>query len=145
MARRARCTYSTVQVAEALALLASNGGALRRTARQLRLPVMTLAQWRGGAQVYVHPGTHLQSWSDGIRQLWQDSLDRALRASIAIATQAEDPAWLAQQDAHGLGVMYGILQDKARLLTEAARRAGMEQRQVAAPADSDQEGDGLKA
>lgn len=136
MSRRRR-TYTPEQIAAALAALELNGGALRQTAREFGVPVMTLASWRGAVHTYVQ---ETKSWPDRIRELWEQCLEAGLRASIAIAEQAQDRAWLDRQNAHDVAILAGVLQDKARLLTEAARRAGVDQQRQLPPSPATPEG-----
>lgn len=97
---------------------------MRLTARELGVSAPTLVNWRGAASVFEQ--NKPTSWPDRIRSLWEQYLELNLRAGIAQAEVAGDLVWLRQQNAHDLAVLHGVMSDKARLLTEAARRAGMD-------------------
>ena len=136
-------TYSEERVAEALAALVRNGNNLKGTARELGVPVPTLRYWRDQAST---PSTRLAPFRkeerevrwDRIGGLFVEYLEANLRTGIVISRFATDPAsipdanhtWLEKQTAEGLGTLYGIMSDKARLLGQSMEHAALERQRL---------------
>ena len=100
------------------ALLA--GQSVDSVAGDYRLPVGTVKSWKARAKpvAAVDP----QKASE-IGDLLLDYLRSNLAALKAQATLFADPKWLQRQNAHEIGVLHGIMTDKAVRLLEAFGRA----------------------
>ena len=135
-------TYSESRVAEALAALELNGGNVKRTAIQLQIPRKTLESWRDQFATVATVKRDLtaekaERWAQ-IGPLFVEYLGENLRASIVISKFVSDPksvpeanhTWLAKQHAEGLGMFYGIMNDKARLLGQSMEHAALERQQL---------------
>jgi transposase-like protein len=105
-----RRRYSDNERAEALAMLAANGGALERTAAQLGIPEATLRHWATGRR---HPGpVHL--YGEKKAQLSGRLEDLAHLLLDEMARPAKRRAASLQQAA----TSFAIAVDKMRLLRE---------------------------
>jgi transposase-like protein len=102
----AKRRYTDEQRGNALAALAANGGYLRRTARQLKLPTETLRHW---ARQERHP----EATEDGT--LKKGQLADAFEA-IAWKVLELLPGKLAQANAVQLATVAGVCIDKMHLL-----------------------------
>jgi transposase-like protein len=114
---RLKNRYSDQKRAEALAALAANGGpqtrgAIPRTARQLGLPIKTLAEW---ARTNKHPDILARASA-----LAQPLADRLEALAHRITGVLEDEAKLLSAPVSALATALAIAVDKMRLLREQA-------------------------
>ena len=65
--------YTDQQVAEALAALELNGGAIRPTARELGIPPATLVNWRDGVRAAVPVNPNAEKQPHDFAQVWADT------------------------------------------------------------------------
>lgn len=104
--------YATEDKAKALALLKSNGGNLKRTARQIGVPPATLRMWRNDpedaapAELREQKEAELESHLESI----------ALRYAKALDNDATVMAIVASRDPSKLAIVLGIAVEKIQLL-----------------------------
>lgn len=98
------------------ALLAGQGVA--EVAREYSLPESTVSRWRKVARAEA-------GLSDDIGELLLAYLSENLRTLQAQAVAFRDPEWLRDQGASDVGVLHGILTDKAVRLLEALEGSGV--------------------
>lgn len=110
----ARRQYSDAEKAAALAALLA-GQSLHSVAAEYRIPRGTLKHWRAQS----HPGPVDPQKRDRIGSLLLQYLEANLEALTAQARVFGDPAWLREQGAQEVGVLHGIMTDKAVRLIEA--------------------------
>jgi transposase-like protein len=92
------------------ALLAGQG--VNEVAAQYRLPKQTVSRWKKAARAEA-------GRSDDIGELLLGYLRENITTLRAQAVAFRNAAWLEKQDASDVGVLHGILTDKAVRLLEA--------------------------
>lgn len=100
------------------ALLA--GQSVHAVADEYQIPRGTVKFWRS----QVRPGPVDPQKQSEIADLLVDYLRANLAALKAQAEKFADPKWLGRQHASELGVLHGIMTDKAIRLLEAFGRSG---------------------
>jgi transposase-like protein len=111
-----RRTYSDDERAAALAALAANGGNLKRTARELGVPINTLRRWREGT---AHPEAVANATPKkaALAELLEGHAYRLLELAM-------EPDRLADATMPQLMTAFGIAVDKMRLLRGMAAGDG---------------------
>jgi transposase-like protein len=109
-AKKKRRAYSDDDKANALAALAANGGNVAKTARQLKLPRVTLLRWSAGQ---VHP--EVSNLGHQKRKALDRKLEDLAHRLVDALPGKIDRATLAQA-----AVALGIAIEKMRLLREQA-------------------------
>lgn len=110
----ARRQYSDAEKAAALAALLA-GQSLNSVAAEYHIPRGTLKFWKA----QNHPGPVDPQKRDRIGELLLQYLEANLEALAAQAQVFGDPKWLRRQGAQEVGVLHGIMTDKAVRLIEA--------------------------
>jgi hypothetical protein len=102
------------------ALLAGQGVA--EVARKYKLPESTVRDIKKsiGSEEFVEVRAKKQ---EQLASLIEAHLHASLKAATQLAGQASNADWRNKQDADKLGVLYGILTDKAVRILEAAESA----------------------
>ena len=107
--------------AHALAALLEGQG-VSEVARRYKLPESTVRDIKKSisSQEFAEVRAKKQ---DSLAELIERHLHASLKAATELASQASDANWRYKQDADKLGVLYGILTDKAVRILEAAEQA----------------------
>lgn len=100
--------YSDDDRANALAALAANGGNVSRTARQLGIPVRTLAAWARGER--HEEAAEMCQEKKGLL------VDRLKEIAWRLAEAIDNPARLQRASLSQVATAFGIVTDKIRLL-----------------------------
>ena len=106
-----------VRAAAMSSLLAGSG--VTEVAAAYRLPSSTVSRWKAEARKEA-------GRSEDVGSLLLDYLSENLRTLRAQAEQFREPEWLAAQDAGALGILHGILTDKAVRLLAALEGSGVQ-------------------
>jgi transposase-like protein len=106
-----RRVYDPETRAAAMAALLA-GQSVTTVAAEYRLPHSTVSRWRADARRGA-------ARSDDVGALLLDYLRENLTTLRAQAVAFRDPEWLRTQDASAVGVLHGVLTDKAVRLLEA--------------------------
>jgi transposase-like protein len=110
---------------EALAALLE-GQAVSEVAKKYKLPKATVSDIKRSidSEEFEQVRTKKQ---EALAELIEGHLHASLKAATELASQASDANWRFKQDADKLGVLYGILTDKAVRILEAAESAPREE------------------
>lgn len=111
VAKKKQRRYSDEERANALAALAANGGNVKRTAKQLKIPEKTLANWAKGVS---HP--EAAKTGDQKKGDMADAFDRIAWAVLEGLTPECLQVAIQKGDIAKLGTLAGICVDKALLL-----------------------------
>lgn len=110
----AKRRYSDAEKAAALAALLT-GQSLDAVAAEYSIPRSTLDSWRNPRR----PKQFETQKNSRIADLLIEYLETNLKALQAQAQLTADPDWLREQGAQEVGVLHGIMTDKAVRLLEA--------------------------
>lgn len=100
------------------------GASLDGLAVSHRAPKSTVQRWvKGLVRTVSIPKPNALPDKETIDDLAWDWTKAQSGASLAILRKAQDDSWLSRQNAHDLGVFYGIIADKQLRLLAAFRPA----------------------
>ncbi len=94
------------------------GASQKQLVAKYDVPQTTIRRWVGDRQ-RVAPSAAPKNNGPTIDDLAYDLVSETFRALVAIARQAQDPAWLKEQRADGLHLLFGVGADKVIRLYEA--------------------------
>jgi hypothetical protein len=105
------------------ALLAGQG--VRETARKYNISRSTVSRLRNSLS-QQELGQIETEKRERISDLVESHLTESLKAAASLAKKVTNDAWFSKQNAADIGVLYGILTDKAVRILEAAELAAGE-------------------
>lgn len=105
------------------ALLAGQG--VNEVSRKYNIPKATVSRLKNGLAVEQLEQVETLK-KERLTDLIEAHLTQSLKAATGIASKVCDDTWFAKQNAADIGVLYGILTDKAVRILEAAEAASVE-------------------
>lgn len=98
------------------------GQAVSEVARRYKLPKATVSDIKRHIDTEEFEQVRTKK-QEALAELIEGHLHASLKAATELAGQASNADWRNKQDADKLGVLYGILTDKAVRILEAAESA----------------------
>ncbi len=114
--------YSAEQKAAVLASLLA-GQSITQVAKEYDIPVGTIWSWKSRQKNGETLATLASEKREEVGELILTYLRANLTALVAHADHTRNVKWLHKQDASSLGVLHGIMTDKAVRLLEAMNNA----------------------
>ncbi len=115
--------YSLQLKAQVLAALAG-GESTHRVAQRFDVPRTTVRRWHRDLWAHVAGNNGPQKKEGLLGELLLTYLEESIETQRAQVTFMGDPAWLVQQNAGGLAVLFGTVFDKTARLLGALRPGG---------------------
>jgi hypothetical protein len=116
--------HSDATRGQALAALLAGQG-IQEVAKKYKIPESTVRDIKKTISSEEFAEVRAKKQSQ-LAELIEGHLHASLKAATELAGQASDAGWRYKQDADKLGVLYGILTDKAVRILEAAESAAAE-------------------
>lgn len=115
--------YSAEKKAAVLAALLL-GQSVSQVSKEYKIPAGTIRSWKSRQNNGDTVATVATDKKEEVGDLLLTYLRANVKALTAQARHTQNKAWLVKQDASSLGVLHGIMTDKAVRLLEAMSNAG---------------------